>query len=185
MILRRLARVNRNQRGFSLIELVIALAIAALVGGGAVMATFSVITTNSGSTTHMTAVKEVENAVHWLTRDAQMAQFEEDEPPTGPWAFNDPIHPLVLTWVNDYDGISGNVTYQQNGGQLLRVYSGSEGSATTVVAQHIDFNSLNTNWSFSGGYNGSVLSFKIKASVGGFRPSSETRLFDVVTRSVP
>jgi len=66
---------NGGQEGFSLVELLIAMAIGGILTAGLAAGIVQVMASNAGSIAHMTAVKEVENAVHWLSRDAEMAQF--------------------------------------------------------------------------------------------------------------
>ncbi len=174
---KKLAKIVRCQRGLTLNELVIAVAITALIMGGIGTAVYQIIVVNAKSNAHMTAVKDVENAVHWLTRDAQMAQYSEDASPLSTRSF-----PINLTWTNPYESISGNVTYQISGKKLLRVFSDNGTAAvTSVIAHNID--SANTDWSFSGAWSGAVLRFNVTSKVTGFREASETRRFDIVTRA--
>ena len=91
MIFHRLGLLNKNQRGFTLIELILAIAIT----GGITMAIFQVFTGNTRSTNHMIAVKQVQNAGYWLSRDTQMARdvVPGDDGDTGD------VEILTLTWV--------------------------------------------------------------------------------------
>jgi len=170
MMFHRLKLINKNQRGFTLIELVVAIAITALIIGGITMAIFQVFDVNSRSTTRMTAVKQVENAVHWLSRDAKMAQDVQPGENSG--------FPLNLTWV-EWDNTVNQVTYALENGGLKRSHSVDGGEPTeTVVARHIDSDPAMTNCEFDGG----VLTFELTANLGGFRPASETRVCEVIPR---
>ena len=73
MIFQRLG-ILRNQRGFSLIEMIIVLAIVGFVVVGTNITIFQLIRGSSNSSNHMAAVRQVQNAGYWISRDAQMAQ---------------------------------------------------------------------------------------------------------------
>ncbi len=174
MTFRRLGQMNKNQRGLTLIEVLIVIAITGIIIGGITTAIFQVFDVNARSTAHMTAVKEVEKAVHLITRDAQMAQSVNATAPSGGF-------PLTLTWV-EWNNTSNNVTYSVQDGQLQRSYSVNDGQpSTTVVIPHLNPDSQMTNCQFSSG----VFAFKITAATGGSSPASETRSFKVVPRSAP
>ena len=143
MILRRMRLINKNQRGFTLIELLIAIAITGLVSGGITMTLFQVFNINALSTNHMIAVRQVQNAGYWISRDAQMAQSMVT---TGVSGF-----PLTLTW-SEWDGTVNQATYTIIGGELERSHSINGGDPTkTLVAQYIDIDPNNTNYGLSGG----------------------------------
>jgi len=70
-----LSNVTNNQRGFTLIELIIAVAITALITGGIATALFQVFNVNKLNSDHMTATRQVQNAGFWISQDSQMAQI--------------------------------------------------------------------------------------------------------------
>jgi len=74
MIFHRLGVINKDQKGFGLAELIVALAITGLITGGITMSIFQVFDINTRSNNHMTAVRQVQNAGYWISHDAQMAQ---------------------------------------------------------------------------------------------------------------
>jgi prepilin-type N-terminal cleavage/methylation domain-containing protein len=171
MTFRKFGQMNKNQRGFTLIELLIVIAILGILGGGVAMATIQVLGVNAMSVGRMTAVKEIENGVHWITNDAMMAQRVNAGAPSG--------FPLTMTWI-EWNGTSNNVTYSVQNGQLQRSHSVNGGPPTnTMVIRHLNTSSNMTNCqSFP-----SLLSFKITVTIGGFKPASETRLFEVLLRA--
>ena len=173
---RLLLGMNKNQTGVTLIELVIVIAIVSLVAVAAATSIFQLFEVNSRSTNDMKAITEVERAVHWLTRDAQMAQNYADDTSTSSF-------PLTLTWANSFDSpnTSASITYSVNGNELQRVYTPDAGSPSTmVIARHIDPDIAMTNWSFAD----NAFVFTITSTVSGYRTASETRSFNVLTRSV-
>ncbi len=168
--------INKSQRGFTLIELLVAIAITGLITGGLTMTIFQVLTGNARTSNHMTAVRQVQNAGYWVSRDAQMAQSVEPDPdPDG--------FPLTLTWT-DWDGDGYQVVYTLVDDKLQRehytnrdIYPNPD--ATTLVAQYIDPEPAKTNCDFAGG----VLTLTVTASLGGdWQEASETRIYEVVPR---
>ena len=163
--------LNRNQEGFTLIEILVATVITGLIGAGITMAAVQVMNVNALSNNHVIAAKQVENAAFWINRDARMSQIIQ---PSGGSGF-----PLNLSWV-EWDNTTDNVSYTINNGELQRSSSTNGMQATRiVVAQHIDCNANNTNCQYANG----VFTFQVTASLGGFRPASETRMAQVIPRS--
>ncbi len=159
----RLGVTSKSQRGFTLNEMLVALAILGVIAPAIGMSIFQVLSINALTGNHMIAVKQVENAIYRISRDAQMAQTVQTGGGSG--------FTLNLTWV-EWDNTSNNVTYTIQNGELRRAYSINGGQPTsTVVAQHINTDSGVTNCQFVSG----VLTFKITVSIGGFRPVSESR----------
>ncbi len=91
-----LAKPHRKQKGFTLIELIIALAIASAIGAATAMTAGNLISIPSMSNESNTSINQVRNAVHWISRDAMMAHNV-----TTNYTQDDPIF-LVLTR-EDYD----------------------------------------------------------------------------------
>jgi len=171
MIFHRLGLISKNQRGFTLIELMISTAIIGLISVATTTAIFQMLNVSSGSTNHMTAVKQVQNAVNWISRDAQMAQIVV---PNGDSGF-----PLNLTWVKWANTVH-QVTYTLEDSKLQRNYyvNGGEPSEA-LVARFIDPDSEMTNCQYVGG----VLTFKITATVGsGSQVASDIRVCEVIPR---
>ena len=181
MIFHRLGLINKNQRGFTLVGLIMAIAVTGVISGGVTMTIFQVFDHNARSTAHMTAVKQVEHAVHWISRDAQMAQIVE--PTADPDGF-----PLTLSWTewNDDDTKTENeVIYSIVGDELKRSHyvnpgEPSETLVETVVVSYINSDPDMTNCEFSDG----VLTFEITAAVGygSSQEASETRVCEVIPR---
>lgn len=93
------------QRGITLVELLVALAIIAAIGASIVMATYQLLTLSAQSNEEQVAVSQVRAVEHWLTRDVLSSQGEIVEDEINPSGF-----PLVLGWTA-YDGTEHIVTY--------------------------------------------------------------------------
>ncbi len=145
-------------------------AITGLLGTGTVMAISSIYDQNTLQTVHISAVMQAENAVTWLSRDAQMAQTIS---PTGGTGF-----PLDMSWV-DWNGDSHQVTYAITGSDLVRTHLDGGGSRQTVIATSIVTGNL-TNCQYAGG----VLNYKFttRVSMDQFA-ATEVRIGEVKPRA--
>ena len=73
MLSRVLRRLKKNQNGFTLIEVIVSLAIIGAICVGAAVANAQIITQTSRNNDFTTASRQALNAVHWISRDAQMS----------------------------------------------------------------------------------------------------------------
>lgn len=132
----KLRAMHKNQRGFTLIELVIAVAIISLIIGGTTLTLQQVINGNTRSSSHMTTIRQVQNAGYWVSQDAQMAQIinTDDDPGTPE------LELVTLTWTEfGVDGDEHQVIYTLVDNKLKREhYTNLNLDATTVVAEFID-----------------------------------------------
>jgi type II secretory pathway pseudopilin PulG len=178
------SRLIKNQKGITLVELVMVMGASGILLSGISYGIYRVLDTNTRASSHMTAVKQVENAVHFISRDTEKAQFPVNTTAISSHRFNE-SPALTLSWVNDFDNASGSVTYSQSGNDLVRTYTDENGQATaSVIAEYIAFDE--TNWSLlTSQTEGLVLIFNITATVNTARPASETRSFQIIPRSLP
>jgi prepilin-type N-terminal cleavage/methylation domain-containing protein len=101
-----ISKVTKNQRGFTFIELIIAVAITTLIIGGIASALFQVFNVNTLNSNHMAATRQVQNAGFWISQDSQMAQIVDTADVIG----TDEIEILFLSWTGwgyDIDGDKG------------------------------------------------------------------------------
>ena len=159
MIFRKLRLIYKNQKGVTLPELVVALAIVGLIAGITTMVIFQVFTGNISASNHMTAVRQVQNAGYWISHDTQMAQSVV--PAADPDGF-----PLSLSWTGWY-GDTHTATYTIKNEEIWRNYDGQR----SRVAQYVD----SANCEFTDG----ALVFTVTATVG---TQSETRVYEVIPR---
>ncbi len=207
MISHRLGLLNKNQRGFTLVEVIIVLAIIGIVIGAATMTIVQVINGSSSTSNHMIAIRQVQNAGYWVSRDVQMAQSVAP-------ALDSDGFPLTLTWT-DRDGDDHQVVYSlvdMPGGlaKLQRQHTcvplGLD--MTIIVAEFIDPDETNcylykclicgerlaslaeleAHFANEHGeeelqYENGALTFTVTAKVSSFpRDQSETRIYHVMPR---
>ena len=167
---RRGREIHRNQKGFTLIELIVVIAITGLITGGIATSIFQVFDMNNRSSNRMLAIRQVQNAGYYVSHDAQMAQSVEV---TGASGF-----PLTLTWTG-WDGTVNNVTYTITSNELKRSYwVNSEEPTEILVAQHIDTDPTKTKCEF----DGVKLVLTVTATVSGWNEATETRVYEVIPR---
>jgi prepilin-type N-terminal cleavage/methylation domain-containing protein len=165
-------RKGAGQKGFTIVEMLVAVAIAGSVTGTITSGFYQVFTNHARSTARMTAIKQVENSVHWLSRDVQQAQVVDTGPNSG--------FPLNVSWV-DWAGVVNQATYTFDGNDLVRTFSAGGAPQSYVVGHYIDSAPGQTSVQYLLG----VFSYKITSYVGGSRPAVETREGEVLPRSAP
>ena len=168
MIYHRLGLINKGQKGFTLTDLILAIAITVIITAVITLTVFQVIAGSARTKNHMTAVRQVQSAGYWVSHDAQMAQdVTTDDDPGTPEL-------VTLTWTEwESPKHSHEVVYSLVDNDLQRSDS-VDGEAPTVapVAEYIDANT-------SCAWDGFVLTFTVTATVG---EQSETRTYEVMPR---
>jgi type II secretory pathway pseudopilin PulG len=168
----RIKSIYRGQRGFSAAEILVALTIAALIGGGVVMSISQVFTTSAQNSDHTFATKQVRNVMYWVRNDAKVAQAVQIDA-------GDLGLPLVLSW-DDWDNTQHEVTYTLVGDRLVRNHVIDTGTPVSLlVAEDINPDPALTNCSYIGG----LVTFKVTVTVGtGSRAIDVTEEFTVNPR---
>jgi len=160
-------KLHKDQRGITLIELIIVIAITGIITAGITMTIFQVFNMNTRASNRMTAVSQVQQAGKLVSEDILEAQGVE---PGGSSGF-----PLALNWTEE--GGTGDlhtIIYTLEDGELWRNESVNGGNSTlTRVAEHIDLAGTSCDW------DGEVLTFTVTATVG---EQSETRVYEVKPR---
>ena len=106
----------KKERGFTLVELLVATAITGLVVSGLGTAIHQIVTVSEYGNDRLTATHELQNVAHWFSFDGQMA--------TAASGGND----LVLTLADN-----SSITYSLVGTELYR----TAGDSSMALAQNI------------------------------------------------
>jgi prepilin-type N-terminal cleavage/methylation domain-containing protein len=146
---------QKNQGGFTLIEMLAALAITGLISLGASIATGQVLNQTSRNNDYTTASRNTLNALHWISRDVTMAQTIDG------WEGFPQSEDLSLSWIG-WDNTEYSANYTLDNGILRRVYSEGGQVNTTFIAENINSNAALTNCT---SHNGTV-TVTITCSVG-------------------
>ena len=157
-----------NQKGFTLIEIVLALAVGGMVMTAALLSIYQVVWGSARTNDQVAALTDVNFATLWLKKDLQMAQqtnLDEGAPPQSS------VH---LTWIDSTGWTTANESdhssnYTLSGTDLIRTYDGT----TRVVGRYI------SDIGFT--RSGRVVSVSITATGPGVTKRDEPLAFSVLT----
>ena len=170
-----------GEKGFTFIELIIAVSIMFVVIGAASAAMLQVFRGTERNNDHLTAVRQVQNAGYWISRDAQMAQSMTTDDLTPP-------NFLILNWTEwdtEDDPIYHSATYffvdlADNIGKLKRSHWSSVGACEqTLVAGYIYCDPADIDNTSKASYQKPVLTVQITALI---KESLETREYKIKHR---
>jgi len=160
-----------NQRGFTLVEVMVGVVIMALVGLAAAIAIIQVVNAGRNSS-HMSALRQVQTAGYWVSRDGLQAQGVSIAEGTG--------FPLELTWQDWDDYEVHQVVYSLQdmpSGSLKKLWrqetiNGGE-PTNTLVARYIDTSATSCQW------DGSQITFEVSATL---EQQTESRTYEIKPR---
>jgi prepilin-type N-terminal cleavage/methylation domain-containing protein len=188
-----LSRIKQFQRGFTLIEILAALAITAVISTILMVAITQVVQISSSTANRQIAIKQVENGVHYISRNSQMAQSviplnNLGEPIAVNVLTNEIVFDLMVddiltvSW-QDWDTQSTLVEYCVNDGVLVQKITLNKDKAGETYSESSIANRISEasgNWNTDAKY----LTITLTSSVGGTRPESETRTVQIRPFSV-
>jgi len=168
-------RLHRHQGGFSLIELLIVIALTGLITAAITTTIFQVFNMNTRTANRMTAISQVQQAGKLVSEDVLEAVVVNVAEGSG--------FPLTLTctYYEESVPVSHQIEYSLDEGELWRSESvnATEPATMSLVAEHID--ASQTSFAPPGGKLGldETLTFTVTATVG---DESETRVYEVKPR---
>jgi type II secretory pathway pseudopilin PulG len=172
MILRIIRLFHKNRAGFTLIDMLAAIMITGIIAIGASVSTAQVMNQTSRNNDFTTATSNAMNALHWMSRDALVAQTVN-----GTTGF--PLtETLSMRWTG-WDNSVYTANYTITGGQLRRIYSDGTSVTSTVIAEHINPAAGMTGCVSSNG----TITITITSSVGaGAKVIDVTRVREISSR---
>jgi prepilin-type N-terminal cleavage/methylation domain-containing protein len=175
MMFHRLKLINKNQLGFTLIELMLAVALSGIITGAITTTIIQVVTGTVRTNNHMIAVRQVQSAGYWISHDTVMIQQE----PVIVNNASSQLESITLTWYEWNSDEVHEVVYSLADNNLRRSYSVNGTTETGIIAEFINPDPEKTKCEFTGG----KLTFTITATVGaGSQAQSETRVYEVKPR---
>jgi len=161
--------MKRGEKGFTMIELLIGVAIMSVIAVPLMMATTTLLTNPQRTTDQNVVLHEVRNAGHWISRDVQMARSVN--------ATDTDRFPLTLSIpVDTNEDNDYSIDYLFDGSKLKReVYDSLETLISeTLIADYIDTD--NTTFSDLGS---SLYKLTVRAARG---ETAVTRSYEVSSR---
>jgi len=160
----------RKQRGFTLIEILVGMALSAILITGIVMTIFQVNIGASQTKNSMYALRQVQTAGYFISRDTLQAT---NIIPSGTNGF-----PLTLWWVipGVCDWHKVEYTYDQTTRTLQREETTCGPPSTIQIAENID-----PSISFTQNGTGYYI-LTLTAKVDGYQDASETRTYEIEPR---
>jgi prepilin-type N-terminal cleavage/methylation domain-containing protein len=148
-------KLRRNQAGFSLIEVIAAVAITSVLALGASVSSGQLLNQTSRDSDITAASRYATNALYWMSRDALMSQNI-----TGEAGFP-ATSVLSLKWTS-WDNTAYSANYTVTNGTLYRTYSDGASVTTAMIAPYINTGANMTSCTYSGG----DITIKVTSSVG-------------------
>ena len=109
-------KIDRKQRGMTLIEILISLGITGVVVGGLAAAIYTIMSVTGRGNAEISLLRDIQSASYWINNDAQTAR---DITLTG----GVPANGMILDW-DDSDGIPHSCNYTFSGRELIRSFNG-------------------------------------------------------------
>jgi prepilin-type N-terminal cleavage/methylation domain-containing protein len=140
--------IHKGQKGFTLLELLIGIAITGIISTGITMAISQIFTGSTRNSNHMVVVRQVQEAGYWVSFYTYAAQ---NMTITGDSGF-----PLILRWVDFDTGQQHKVVFSLNSSGLKGSYYVNDVLNSTKTGKIPVFNFINpdktkTNCQISGG----------------------------------
>jgi len=172
-------KLKTTEKGFTLVELLVALSIAAFVVGAASMTTTTMMRLIPQSNNWAIALRQVQNTGYWISRDIMMSKTILVDPDPGTPTF------LTLTVAQPSTVLQPSpppktIVYQfeDMSGSLKRLMRDDQGVGQIMIAEYISTPDTSANYNS----DNCTLTFTIKATSGNV---SVTRQYEATQRVPP
>ena len=169
--------LHKDQRGLSIIELLVIIVLTGLITTAVTTTFFQVFNMNARTANHMSALSQVQQAGKIVSEDILQAQEIEPNPTTGGF--------FIVGW-NSTGETHHEVEYTLEDGELWRSETvGTESPVTTRVAEYIDADETSIYPSDPCQFpDCGVYEFTVTATVGAgtWAEESETRIYRIRPR---
>lgn len=167
-----------GEKGFTFIELIVSLAIIFMVSAAATATTFQVLKGTGRNNDHLTAVRQVQTAGYWISRDAQMAQSVLAANLTLPdflvfrWTeWDDPENPIYHSATYSFEGLADGI------GKLKRTHWSDAGANEhTLIAEYIYYDPGDPDDTSKASYQSPLLTVQLTAHFAETRETREYRI---------
>ncbi|MDO8716119.1 MAG: prepilin-type N-terminal cleavage/methylation domain-containing protein [Dehalococcoidales bacterium] len=162
-----------KQKGFTLVELLIALPIGVVILGAIVSGVFLIPRGTAEVRDQAAALTDLENTAHWLNRDIVMGQVTDLLPGLPP------VSTVTMDW-NDYTGgpnssIAHYVYYYLSGTQLLREYDSADN--ITIAGRNLSYAGFSID-------NEGLVTVTLNSTPAGVRQKTVTRSYEIQMRAL-
>jgi len=157
-------RLHKDQRGLTIIELLVVMILTALITTAITTTFFQVFDMNTRTANHMSALSQVQQAGKLVSEDILEAQAIDPNPTTGEF--------LILGW-NSTETHEVTYTLDLDNGELWRTETVGGDTTMTRVAEYIDSDQTSCV------PIGDAFKFTVTATVG---EESEQRIYTVQPR---
>lgn len=160
--------MKRNEKGFTIVEMVVAVSLAAMLALAATAFTFHALRTSAKTQDSLVALSSVQNAGYWVSHDANMADDVITTDLTAPAI-------MVIKWTDwgyGEDNIYYSATYSVDDvtagvGKLNRRLQSSDGlDQRTLVADNIYYDLSDPANSTNVTYQNQTIEFRVAAHSG-------------------
>ena len=170
-------KLKTTEKGFTLIELVVGIAIAAVVVGAASMTVVTMMRLSPQSNNWAIALRQVQNAGYWISRDVQMSQGN-----ITPGAWGNPTFLTLTQPQNPTDNKTIVYQFEDMGDGLQRLTRNNQTDGEQImIAEYISIDNNDTTASYNS--DNRTLNFTITAISGDVPPV--TRDYEAMQRVPP